>query len=58
MKKFPGNESSLKLLYVKSKTSRTGKAPNPLGNVYNLLIDKFKILSLGIDDNDNGSSSI
>jgi hypothetical protein len=30
--KFPGRDFSLRLLYVKSNTSNTGKAPNPLGN--------------------------
>lgn len=58
MKKFPGNVCSFKLLYDKSKTSNTGKAPNPLGKVFNLLMDTFRILSLGIEDNDTGSSSI
>lgn len=32
MKKFPGKLVSLKLLYVKSNTSRTAKAPKPRGN--------------------------
>lgn len=32
IKKFPGKLDSLKLLYVKSKTSSTAKAPKPLGN--------------------------
>lgn len=32
IKKFPGRFFSFKLLYVKSNTSKTGKAPNPLGS--------------------------
>jgi len=39
-KKFPGSDLSLRLLYVKSNTSNTGKAPNPLGNTVNLFILK------------------
>lgn len=57
MKKFPGNVFSFKLLYVRSNTSKTGKAPNPLGSTLNLLNDRFKILSLGIDESDKGKSS-
>lgn len=58
MKKFPGKLFSFRLLYVKSKTSSTGKAPKPLGKLYNRFIETFKILSFGMEDNDNGSSSI
>lgn len=32
MKKFPGRLDSFRLLYVKSRTSRTAKAPKPRGN--------------------------
>lgn len=58
IKKLPGSVCSFKLLYDKSKTSNTGKAPNPLGNVFNLLMDTFRILNFGIEDSDTGSSSI
>lgn len=57
MKKFPGSVFSLKLLYERSNTSNTGKAPNPLGKTLNLLKDKLRIRSFGIDDNERGSSS-
>lgn len=50
--------SSFRLLYVKSKTSNTGNAPNPRGSVLRRLIDTFNIRNLGMDDNDNGSSSM
>lgn len=58
MKKFPGNVFSFKLLYVRSKTSSTGKAPKPLGKLSSLLMDKFKILNFGMEERDNGSSSM
>lgn len=58
MKKFPGRFFSFKLLYVRSNTSKTGKAPNPLGSEYSRFSDKFKMRSFGIDDKDRGSSSI
>lgn len=58
MKKFPGNVCSFKLLYDKSNTSNTGNAPNPLGNVFNRLIDTLRIRNFGIEDNETGSSSI
>lgn len=58
MKKFPGNVFSFKLLYDKSRTSRTGNAPKPRGKVERRLIDTFKILNFGIDERETGSSSI
>lgn len=57
MKKFPGSAFSFKLLYDKSSTSKTGKAPKPRGRVLKRLIEQFKILSFGIEDNERGSSS-
>lgn len=57
MKKFPGSVCSLKLLYDKSSTSNTGNAPKPRGSVFKRLIEQLRIRNLGIDDNDNGSSS-
>ena len=42
--KFPGILSSLRLLYERSRTSRTGKDPNPLGKLSNRFIARFKIL--------------
>lgn len=56
IKKFPGSCFSSKLLYDKSNTSNTGKAPNPLGSVFKRFIETFKILNLGIDDKESGSS--
>lgn len=38
MKKFAGRDLSLKLLYDKSKTSRQGKEPNPLGRLFSLFM--------------------
>jgi len=38
MKKFPGRFFSLKLLYVRSNTSRTGNAPKPRGSTSNRFI--------------------
>ena len=37
-KKFPESPLSVKLLYVRSKTSRTGKAPKPLGSPFSRFI--------------------
>ena len=50
-KKFPGKLFSLRLLYERSNTSRTGNEPNPRGNVLNLFMPKFKILQV---KNDSG----
>lgn len=58
MKKFPGNVFSFKLLYDKSKTSSTGKAPKPRGKLERRLIETFSILSFGIEDIDIGNSSM
>lgn len=58
MKKLPGNAFSFKLLYDKSSTSRTGKAPNPRGNALRRFIERFKMRNLGIDEIDTGNSSI
>lgn len=43
IQKFPGNPSSLILLWVKSNTSRDGQAPNPLPKDFNrfMLPTKF-----------------
>lgn len=57
IKKLPGNVFSFKLLYDKSRISKTGKAPNPRGNEFKRFIEQFRIRNFGIDDNDNGSSS-
>lgn len=38
MKKFPGKFFSLRLLYVRSSTSRTGNAPKPRGSTSNRFI--------------------
>lgn len=57
MKKLPGNVFSFKLLYDKSSTSRTGNAPNPRGNAFRRLIERFKMRNFGIDEIDTGSSS-
>lgn len=38
MKKLAGSDLSDKLLYVKSRTSSDGKAPNPRGKVFNRFI--------------------
>lgn len=37
-KKFPGRDFSLRLLQVRSRTSRAGKAPNPRGKAFSLFI--------------------
>lgn len=44
MKKFPGKLDSLKLLYVKSNTSRTANAPKPRGNESKRFILQKKLL--------------
>lgn len=58
MKKLPGSVFSLKLLYVRSRTSRTGNAPNPRGKLYRRFMERFKIRNFGIEDKDKGNSSI
>lgn len=58
MKKLPGNESSFKLLQVRSSTSRAGNAPKPRGSEHNLFIDMLSILNLGSDERERGSSSM
>lgn len=58
MKKFPGNAFSSKLLYDKSSTSKTGKAPKPRGNELRRFIDRFRIRNFGIDESETGSSSM
>lgn len=44
MKKFPGKLLSFRLLYVKSKTSNTGKAPKPRGRELSLFILQKKLV--------------
>lgn len=57
MKKLPGRRVSSKLLYDKSSTSSTGKAPNPRGRLLRRFIDTFKIRSFGMDEMELGTSS-
>jgi len=45
MKKFFGKLSSLRLLYVRSKTSRAGKAPKPRGSSFKRLTLKHRKMS-------------
>ena len=44
IQKFPGILSSFKLLYERSRTSRTGNEPKPLGRLSKRFMAKFKIL--------------
>lgn len=58
IKKLTGKFLSLKLLYDKSSTSSNGNAPNPLGNEFKRLMDKFKMRSFGSDEIETGSSGM
>lgn len=58
MKKFPGKVFSLRLLYVRSKISKAGNAPKPLGKEFNLLMETLRILNFGKEEMLTGNSSI